>query len=267
MLDPEHFASPGEAGLHFIYHQQNPMAVTQSAQSLHQFSRRLDKAAFTLHGLQHNRGGPLGLDVGAEQHVDGAQAVLHGYAERRMRERNMVNFSRERAEFLLVRQHLTGHRHRQHRAAVVAASKGDNAGTPGGGASDLHGVFQSFGAGREKDRLGRTFNGGQCVQPLGQRDVALIRRDLEARMRKARKLFSDGGHHLGMAMPSVQHRDAASKIDISLAFNVPEFGVFSALRENRVRIANATGNGSLTACHQLTVCTHFRLTPFKATTA
>ena len=55
-------------------------------------------------------------------------------------------------------------------------------------------------------------------------------------------------------MPGIEYRDAASKVNIAFAFDIPDFGVFSAGDENFVALANATGNGGLSAGHQGGIC-------------
>src|SRR5271166_3321787 len=44
-------------------------------------------------------------------------------------------------------------------------------------------------------------------------------------MREAFELLLNRGHHLGVAVAGIEHTDAAGKIDIAFAFNVPKFRV------------------------------------------
>ena len=93
----------------------------------------------------------------------------------------MVDVGRERAEALLVGHDLAGQRHAHEGAAVEAAGEGDDGRAAGGGARDLDGVLDRLGAGGEEASSSwRNRHWRSCVQPLGQRDVALVGHHLEA---------------------------------------------------------------------------------------
>ena len=68
-----------------------------------------------------------------------------------------------------------------HGAAVEGAAEGDHAGPPGRGAGDLDRVLDRLGAGGEEGGLLGVRARGQRVEPLGQRDVALVGHDLVGR--------------------------------------------------------------------------------------
>ena len=50
-------------------------------------------------------------------------------------------------------------------------------------------------------------------------------------MREPRKLCFDGADDFGMAVPGIEHADAAGEIDVALAFHVPDLGVLGARRK------------------------------------
>ena len=65
---------------------------------------------------------------------------------------------------------LAGERQRHHGAAVERIFESDDAGTSGGGARDLHGVFDRLGAGVHEQRLLRKVSGRELVQSLRKPD-------------------------------------------------------------------------------------------------
>ena len=57
---------------------------------------------------------------------------------------------------------------------MKAAAESDDCRATGGGPGNLHGIFDSFGAGRDEDRLFGKISGRQLVQALGQLNVILV---------------------------------------------------------------------------------------------
>jgi len=53
-----------------------------------------------------------------------------------------------------------------------------------------------------------------------------------------------------MAMPCVEHRDAAGEVDVAAAFDVPEFGVGRACDEDFMRLPDAANHCRTAALHQ-----------------
>ena len=111
---------------------------------------------------------------------------------------------------------------------MEAPGEGDDRGTAGGGAGHLHGVLDRFGAGGEEDGLGRSVERGQRIQSLGQFHIGLIGDHLEGSVGVGVELRPHGFQHPGMAVAGVEHGDAAGKIDIAAALDVPQLGVFGA---------------------------------------
>ena len=77
------------------------------------------------------------------------------------------------------------------------------------------------------------------VELLGERNVAGIRHHLVAGMREFLELLGDRGHHSRMAVPGGQHADATGKVDIALAFDVPDLGILGACGEDLRQNPNA----------------------------
>ena len=126
---------------------------------------------------------------------------------------------------------------------MESARKGDDAGAAGGGAGDLDGVLDGFGAGGQEDGLLVAGDRSQIIHALGQGDVVLVGSDLHADMGEGVELGLGGGDDLGVAMAGAADGDAAGEIDVALAFSVPDFRVLGLDGEDRQHGRNATGNG------------------------
>ena len=56
--------------------------------------------------------------------------------------------------------------------------------------------------------------------------------------------------------PKIEHGDAAREVDVAVAFHVPQFRVFGAVRVNAGGDADASGRGGLTAFVERFVISH-----------
>ena len=93
-------------------------------------------------------------------------------------------------------------------------------------AGDLHRVLHRFGAAvHEQSFLGK-FAGRDLVHALGQAHIVFVGRHLNAGMQKTFELALDCIHHRLAAMTHVEAADAAGKIQVAVAVNVFEPGVF-----------------------------------------
>src|SRR4029077_13923978 len=144
-----------------------------------------------------------------------------------------------RAEARLVGLHLAGEADAGERAAVETAGEGDDRGALGVIARDLDGVLHRLRTGGEEDGLLGGRPGGERVQLLGERDVALVRGYLEAGVGELLQLLRDGGLHLRVHVPGVEHRDAAGEVDVAAPLDVPDLGVAGALGVHRQRVGYA----------------------------
>ena len=98
--------------------------------------------------------------------------------------------------------------------------EGDNAGALGVRAGDLHRVLDGFGTSVHEQSLLRKVAGCELVQPLGEPDVRLIRRDLDAGVKEALGLLVDRIDDAGRAMADVDAADAAGEIDEAIAVDI-----------------------------------------------
>ena len=231
MLHREPAAGSRESALYFVGNQQHPLRIAQFAQSTQELRRRDVEPAFALHRLDDDRRDARGIDVGLEQPLDAGERVVDARAVQIDRKRRVVDLGRKRTEAGLVRRHFAGERHREHRASVKRARKRDDAAAAGRCARDLDRVFDCLCARRKEDGLFGERARCQAIHLFGQLDVSGIRHHLPASMREPRKLCFDGADDFGMAMPGVEHADAAGEIDVALAFHVPDLGILGARRK------------------------------------
>ena len=109
-----------------------------------------------------------GSTSAANSFFERGQRLLDGDAMQLDRERRMEDVARHGAEADLVGHDLAGQRHAHEGAAMEAAGKGDDGLAAGGGAGDLDGVLDRFGARGDEDRLLLEIAGQQRVQPFGE---------------------------------------------------------------------------------------------------
>ena len=184
----------------------------------------------------------------AANESSGAHAVIrHG-------EGHVKHFGQHRPEARLVGLHLAGERDAAERAAVKSAAERDDRRALRGVARDLDRVLDRLGARRQENGLLRRRSRRELVQRFGQRDVAFVRRDLEAAVRDLLELRGHRGLHVRMHVPGVDHGDAAGEVHVAAAFDVPELGVLRALGVHRERIAHATRNGGDAPLVKISVC-------------
>ena len=138
------------------------------------------------------------------------------------------------------------------------AAKGDHARPAGGDARDLHGILAGLGPGGDEDGLLRKITGHQGVQTLCQPDVGLIGQDLMAGMGEFGHLAGDRRHHLGVAVPGIDHGDAGGKIDVAVALDIPDFAVERAIGIDLRHHPDTPGNGIVAAAGNFGV-QHVRL--------
>ena len=99
-------------------------------------------------------------------------------------------------------------------------------------------------------RLVRALAGRERVQLLAERDIRLIRRDLEAGVGDLVELGAHGLHHAAVAMAGVEHGDAAREVDVAPALGVPQQRILGALDEDRVGHGHAARDGGLAPGNQ-----------------
>ena len=134
-----------------------------------------------------------------------------------------VNFRGKWPKSNLERVHSGTQAHPHIRTAMVAVGERDQGRAPGVISRNLDRVFNSFAAGREKQRLLFEFPGGQCIQTFRELDVSFIGADLKAGMGECLGLLFNRGDHLGMTMADILASNTTAEIDIAVALDIPTF--------------------------------------------
>ena len=162
------------------------MLLADRLQGVDEVLRHRYEAALALNRLEHHAGDLLGVDVLLEDQLESLDALLGVDAAVRIRTGRAEHVGRERAEVLLVGDHLAGHCERQDRAPVEAVVEADDARAAGVGARDLDGVLDGFGARVDEQRLlvGPCARGVLGQAPAGL-DVRLVHPDHEALVQEA----------------------------------------------------------------------------------
>ncbi|MNC08544.1 hypothetical protein D3C75_561380 [compost metagenome] len=236
----KHFAGTGKTALHLVGNHHDAVGVTNLANSRHKFRRSYVKTAFALDRLEDDRGNLRRFNVRFEQALDGFHRIFGGNTTELRRIRRMEYGAREWAKANFIGSHFARQRHRHIGAAMESAAKSNHAWATGMGSSDFHGIFNGFSAGGEKRRFLRANNRGRCVNFFRQRDITFVRDNLISGVGKRMKLLFDGLNQARVAMAGIEHRNARSKIDILLPFDIGNGAVFSRLRKEITHHAHAT---------------------------
>ena len=147
VLDRPDRPSPPDAGLHLVVDVEDPVLLADLLEPAREVRRGIaTKPPSPCTGSSTMQATAAGSTSCLKQRLEPAERVVRRDAAVRIRRRRAVHLARERTEALLVGNDLRGHRHRQARAAVERVVEDDHRGPPGGGARDLHGVLDRFGA-------------------------------------------------------------------------------------------------------------------------
>ncbi|MNQ92688.1 hypothetical protein D3C85_1081190 [compost metagenome] len=219
------------------------MLVAQGAQALHEVFWRDGKAAFALHWLKDDRGDIARLCVVLEDALDAGNSVVGADAVQCIGVQGTEDATRHQAHASGVGHHFAGQRQGVVGAAMVGAGEGDHASAAGVGAGDLDGVFHGFGTGGDQQGLLGEVARNQFVQLLAQLDVWRVGENVEAGVGQLGLLGLHGRHDFRVQVAGIEHGNAAGKIEVLATFDIPDGGVFSAVGEDLVDLANATRNG------------------------
>ncbi len=262
MLDPEHPAGAGKAGLDLVGDQQHAVFVAQRAQGGHEAGRGLIEPAFALDRLDDDRGNVGRIDIGLEQAVERGKALRFADPVVFDREGHVPDIAGEGAEPGLVGLDLAGQRHAHHGPAVEPALERDHRLAPGMGPGDLDRVLDRLGPGGDEDRLRWLAGRGDRVEPFGQLDIGAVGVHLERGVGEPVHLFLDRGNHPRVVVPGVEHRDPAGEIDVAVAFDVPQLGVERAFDKARVHGRNPARDGLFAAGLKFGIAGHGNRFPF-----
>ena len=112
--------------------------------------------------------------------------------------------------------------------------EGDDGRASGRLARDLDGVLDGLGAGVREHGLLRGIAGREVVQALGELDVGLVGRDVEAGVGVQLGLSLDRGDDLGRAVSDVQHGDAGREVDEAVPVDVLDDGAGGPRGDDRM---------------------------------
>src|SRR5438552_3229743 len=73
------------------------------------------------------------------------------------------------------------------------------------------------------------------------------------------QLVGDRPHHLGMAVPDIEHAYPPSEVDEAVALDIPDLCVLRPVDENRSGRGDAARGGALAASEEIGVRGHGRL--------
>lgn len=121
------------------------------------------------------------------------------------------------------------------------------------GAGNFHRILNCFRTGGEERGFGLTAHRGKGVNFLRQGDVAFVWHNLVRGVGKLLQLLFHCRHQFRMAMSGVQHRDACGEIDVLVALNILQRGVFCRLGEEVTHYANPARGGRKTTLMEFIV--------------
>lgn len=253
VFDGKHLAGAGETSLHLVGHEEDAVLIAEGAKATKKVGRGDIEATFALHGLEDDGGDLVGRDVTLKQGGNGVEGIIGRDAVIFDRKRNMVDLARQGPEAGFVGDDFASHGHGHHGAAMEGAGEGDDAGSTGGGAGNLNGVFNGFGAGAEQNCFVGPVSRGEGVEALGELNVGLVGGDLEGDVAVAIHLSRYGGFDFGMTVTGIGHRDACREIDIAFAIGVPDLGVGGAGGVDREGLTDSTGNRGLASSQEFLI--------------
>ena len=247
MLHGKQCTGAAKAGLYFVGDQQNAVFVTDFAQTAHEFGWCCVETAFALNRFEDDRGHACRVNVGFENMRNGVQGVLRAHAVQFHRIGCVEYFGRERAKACFVRHDFTRQGQTHHGATMKTAGKGNHAGAACVGTRNFDRVFHGFCTGGEEGGFGRSLDRRGFVHAFGQANVGFVWHDLIAGVGEMIQLLGNRGDLLGMAMAGIDHGNAAAKVDVAFAFNVPDFGVFGTLSVKFTHHTHTTWGSSIFA--------------------
>jgi hypothetical protein len=252
VVDGEPVAGATEAGLDLVGDEHHAVLLRPGGERGQEPRRRYDEAALALDRLDDQAGEVLGADLLVE-HVDRAgRGLLAGQpVTQRVRHRRAVDLAGERAEAVLVRHVLRGHRHRQVGAAVVRVVEDRHRVASGGHARDLHGVLDGLGARVEQGALLRVVAGGELGERGAHVHVAVVRRDHEAGVGERLDLRGDVPDHRRCRVADRGHGDAGPEVDQRVPVHVDEDAAPGRDHEHRQHRADAVRDVRLLAVQAL----------------
>jgi hypothetical protein len=248
MLVAEHLPRAAEAGLHFVDDEDDAVLPREVAELPHERNRRWNEATFPELGL-HDHGRDVGRDdVRVKQLIQCLHGAIGGPAAVLVGKGRVIDVGGEGSEVLAVHGTRSSQRQAEQGPSVKSSVERDHARSPRVRPCDLHGVLGRLRSRCEQNRLVRGV-ADEAGKPRRQLDVRFVHRHLKAGVGDAIELLTHRVDHAWMAMPSVEHADAAREVQVFLAVGIPQASAFGARREGRMGVRKA-------AWHVEVACRH-----------
>src|SRR5580704_1036836 len=257
-LAGKHRSGAREAGLHFIGDQEDSVLAADVREDGKELKRRSNESTLAHDWFHDHCGYGFSGDYTLESVFDVAGAV--NFTRRILQrigtaitvgEGDAVDVAGERLESRLIRMRFAGCGHRHVGAAMESVFECKNRGAPGVGAGDLDGILDGFGAGVDQKSLLGELAWRNRIEPFGQCDVALVGKYVEAGVKEAVELSTNGFDHTGSAMPCVEAADSTREIDEAVAVNVFDDSAFGFGDKHGRGVIGRAHDGSVTASHEI----------------
>ncbi len=131
----------------------------------------------------------------------------------------------QHADFLFIGRYLAVEVQGRQRSAMKATVEGDDRRAAGGATHDLQGIFGRFRTAVGEHAAEGITDRYELRELLHEADVRVMRRGVEAIVGQLCRLILNGRDHLRVAMPQIEHPDAADEVDVAFAGGVPDFSV------------------------------------------
>ena len=119
----------------------------------------------------------------------------------------------------------------------------DDAGALCIGSRDFDRIFHRFGAAVDEQRFFRELAGSDFIHALGEADVSLVGRDLNTGVEEAVELIFDSGDDFVATVTHVETANASGEIEVAVAIDVFEPGVFGFRYVDGRAVGEAAGQG------------------------
>ena len=112
-------------------------------------------------------------------------------------------------------------------------------------ARDLDRVLHCLGPRVREHRLAGHVAGDQRIEPLGERQVRLAHRHVDARVGEPIELLTNGFHDRRGGIPGVEDGQPCAQVDQAVAVDVADDRACRGFDEDRMRVEDAAGERRL----------------------
>ena len=242
--------------LDLVGHHDDAMVIAEFSQIGQELGFGDIITAFALDRFEEHGSDLVRRRITSKQGLERPDCVIKSDAVISVGKRDAVDLGWERPKADLERHHARTQSHADIGASVITVGEGDEGGAPGVVARDLDRVLHGLAAGRKEQGFLCEVTRAECVQPFGEGDIAFIGADLETGMGEVIKLRLDRLNHLLMTVTDILTTDAAAKVNIALAGDIPNFGIVGMLGRERRRISDGPSDTLIAAFLELFIGCH-----------